>query len=58
MRAGAEEVSDVPVVMKQATKGRTNRTVILTAQCSQVMLQMKSLSPNPRNETAEVTLCL
>lgn len=42
MRAGAEEVSDVPVVMKQATKGRTNRTVILTAQCSQVMLQMKS----------------
>lgn len=57
-RAGAEEVGDLLVVMKQATKGRTDKTVILSAQCSQVMLQMKSLRLNPHNEIAEVTLCL
>ena len=42
-RAGAEEVSGLLVVMKQASKGKADETVIFLAQCSRVMLQMKSL---------------
>lgn len=55
--AGAGKVSDLLVVMKQATTGKTDNVNFL-GLLSEVTLPLKCLPLNPNNESTEVTVLL